>query len=477
MAATHTTPFAGSWYPGRRDELDAMLDRLFDASLERTGPSLLPRPLAFVVPHAGLSYSGTAAASAYRHLQAAGAERVFLLGFTHRGGRPGVWIPETGEFRTPLGDVRVEESAARELTASGLVWMADERRVCDHSVEIQLPLLQRAVPGVPVVPLYVGPMDEVQRNASAQALAQVVRPGDVLMASSDLTHYGREFGYEPFPADSQVGQRLFELDSEIIAAAGSLDSELFLNTLRELDSTACGYEPIALLLKTLGFLAQDDVFQQTLDYQTSGDVTGDFKHSVSYGSLGYFRADSFCLDKEAQRALMESARATLRHLRETGERESLPPSGGGPALLRRANAFVSLHQGEELFGCIGTRSAESPLSESIPELTLCAAMDDPRFSRRRQIPDDLQIEISVLTPMKRVGDWNSFRFGRDGAMLEYNDRRSLLLPQVAGHGVSTATGFLEALSRKAGLRSGAYREPQARLSVFRAQVFSGVDSS
>ena len=245
--------------------------------------------------------------------------------------------------------------------------------------------------------------------------------------------------------------------------------------MRELGSTVCGIHPIALLLQTLTFLAGDDLFQQTLDYQTSADITGDVKHSVSYGSLGYFRPDSFYLDDESREALLGSASATLRHLRETGERRPIAPADVTPSLARRATAFVSLHQGRDLFGCIGTRSAKRPLSEVIPKLTLSAALDDPRFSHR-VVPDGLDIEISVLTPMKRIRDWKLFRVGRDGAYLEYNGHGELLLPQVAHHGAyNTATRFLEALSQKAGLRSGAYRDPQAKLSVFRAQVFSCMD--
>ena len=140
--------------------------------------------------------------------------------------------------------------------------------------------------------------------------------------------------------------------------------------------------------------------------------------------------------------------------------------------MRRAAAFVSLHQGRELFGCVGTRTAETPLAEAVPELTLEAALDDPRFPPRASVPDGLDIEISVLTPMRRIRDWRSFRIGRDGACLEYGARSGLLLPQVASHGAYTETGFLEALSQKAGLRPDAYRDPQARLSVFRAQVIA-----
>jgi AmmeMemoRadiSam system protein B/AmmeMemoRadiSam system protein A len=427
--------------------------------------------LAFVVPHAGLVYSGTVAASAYRHLQAAKPERVFILGFTHSAGRPGVSIPDLGAFQTPLGEVKVDCEVARKLASGGPFSVVAESEVCDHSVEIQLPLLQKAAAGALVVPLYVGSLDDAERRAAARALAQHVQPGDVLLASSDLTHYGRSFGYLPFPDGPGVRRPLFLLDSRVIDSAGSLDPTSFLKTLHELGSTVCGYEPIALLLETLSLLPGEEVFQQPLDYQTSADLTGDFEHIVSYGSLGYFHADSFRLDDEAQAALLASARATLRHLRATGDRKAIPPAFVSPLLMRRAGVFVSLHQGKALFGCIGRPTTEEPLAEAVPRLTLAAMLDDPRFAPCAGVPDGLDIEISVLTPTKRIRDWRSFRVGLHGACLEFGDHLGLLLPQVASNGIFTEAGFLEALSRKAGLGPDAYRDPQARLSVFQAQVF------
>lgn len=470
MTSSHTTPYAGSWYPDRRAELDALLDRLFAASLQRTGPSLFPGPLAFVVPHAGLVYSGTVAASAFRHMQAAQPARAFILGFAHRGGAPGVAIPDIGAFQTPLGEVRVDRAAVLELASGDALSIVEESGVCDHSVEIQLPLLQKAVPEAVVIPLYVGPLDKARRLSVARVLAEHVRRGDVLIASSDLTHYGRDFGYQPFQVNADTGLRLSQLDAKAIEAAGSLDPALFLDTMRELDATVCGQAPIALLLETLRLLDGDNLFQQTLDYQTSGEITGDFHHSVSYGSLGYFPAESFWLDAGAQAALLASARATLGHLSATGERRSIPPDPAIPALARRVAVFVSLHQRGELFGCVGSRDAGPPLAEAVPELTLSAALDDPRFPERACVPEGLDLEISVLTPPKRIKDWRSFRVGRDGACLEYGGITRLLLPQVASRGY-TATRFLEALSHKAGLWRTAYRDSNAHLSVFRAQVF------
>jgi hypothetical protein len=129
-----------------------------------------------------------------------------------------------------------------------------------------------------------------------------------------------------------------------------------------------------------------------------------------------------------------------------------------------------LHQGNELFGCVGTRAGEFPLRELIPELTLSAALDDRRFAPRTRIPEDLQIEVSILTPMKQLRDPAAFRAGRDGAYLEHGMHQGLLLPQVAAYGYSSER-FLDALCWKAGLEPGAHRDPQAKLFVFRAQVF------
>lgn len=471
MTTIHASPFAGSWYPGSRPELEPLIERLFEASLKRTGPDLLPGPLAFVVPHAGLAYSGTVAASAYRCLHAARPQRVFILGFSHRGGRRAAEIPAVGTITTPLGEVKVDTKTVRALAANRSFLVTDEVQVCDHSVEIQLPMLQMAAPDAVVVPVYVGHLSVRDRREAATTLAGELRQGDVLLASSDLTHYGHAFDYAPFPVDDDTGRLLLELDTQAIEAAGSLDAGLFLDTLGEFDSTVCGSEPIALLIETLSALGGEDIFQQTLDYQTSGEMTGDFTHSVSYGALGYFRAESFCLEVEDREVLLTSARETLRRLRETGKRQPVSPVSNSPALKRKQAVFVSLHHRGELYGCIGSKEGDLPLAESTSYLALASALDDPRFWPRTALPEDLEIEISVLTPLKRIRDWSRFRLGRDGVDLRCENRHGLLLPQVAGGTIDTGTKFFEALCRKAGLRKDAYRNSRARLSVFRAQVF------
>jgi len=148
------------------------------------------------------------------------------------------------------------------LTAGAPFGTAAESRICDHSVEIQLPLLQKAAPGARIVPLYVGYLDQHAREEAARRLAEVLSPYTVLVASSDLTHYGSSFGFKPFPADNLIADRLRDLDDEVIEAAGSLREQFFLETLRRTEATVCGFDPIALLVATVRLLKGETRFSR-----------------------------------------------------------------------------------------------------------------------------------------------------------------------------------------------------------------------
>jgi len=441
-----------------------LLESAFEESAVRTGTHVHAGLQACVVPHAGPMYSGVVAAAAYRALARARPERIVLLGFSHRGGPRGIAWPDEDAIATPLGAVSIDREFLEQLSFCRV----PEAAVCDHSVEIQLPFLQRAVPGVPVAPLYVSPLSTGERKAAAEALLAVMTPGTVLIASSDFTHYGREFGYLPFPADDHAPDRIRELDLECIHAAGSLDPEVFLETIRHTRATVCGYEPIALLLEILHRRA--GVWQEMLDYQASGEITGDWRHSVSYAALGYVPGATFQLDVQEQEALLQSAEAALEQLRITGRRPAPPDSDSFPGETRRG-VFVSLHRGERLLGCVGN-CASRPLALAVPELTLAAALDDPRFRPAARLEGEIEIEISVLSPMRQIKREQDFQVGRHGGQLSFRDHRALLLPQVAKNRGWTSRDFLDALAHKAGLKAGEWRNPEARLWVFEAQVFS-----
>jgi AmmeMemoRadiSam system protein A len=215
-----------------------------------------------------------------------------------------------------------------------------------------------------------------------------------------------------------------------------------------------------------------EIFQDTLDYRTSGDITGDWKHSVSYAALGYYPSPSFELNAEDQALLMGSVRRTLARYLETGVREAVPPERVTPGLERRAGAFVTLQKNGELRGCVGRLSGGEPLARIIPRLALSAALDDSRFEPVSAGDDgrSLEAEISVLSPVKRIASRAEFRVNKHGAILETGYHRGLLLPQVATERHWSAEQFLSALARKAGTTEAAYEQPGAKLLIFRAQV-------
>ena len=466
MSAAHISPYAGAWYPERRSELERLLEERFEESRQRTGPFLPAGGVGFVIPHAGPAYSGTVAAAVYRALRQQKPEQIVLLAFPHRGCLEGVATPDVAAISTPLGEVAIDRGFAGEFRP------VTESLVCDHSFEIQLPFLQMSVPHARVTPLYVGDMTAAQRAAAAEVLAAAWRPGVVFLASSDFTHYGRSFGHQPFPADRKTPVRLRELDFEYIEAAGSLDSSLFLRTLSQHEATVCGSNPIALMLDTLHRLPGEDLYQATLDYQTSGDITDDWQCSVSYAALGYYRPPAFELGATDREALLDSAGETLRRLLEEANHEGVPACGGSAALTATRGVFVSLHQGEELLGCIGNVHGDLPLAEEVAHLTLSAALEDRRFRPAATVQGPIDIEISLLTPFRRIRTEEEFTVGKHGAFLKLGAHAGLLLPQVAEGRDWTSAGFLQAVARKSNLGTNAWRDPRARLFVFEAQVFA-----
>ncbi len=460
MIATHTSPYVGTWYPEQAAGLNRLLDERFVESAARTLP--LSGALGFVVPHAAPQWSGTVAAAAYRAIERQKPERVIVLAFPHRGGLHGVAAPDLSSIRTPLGDLAIDPLGFP---------VVPEGRLCDHSLEIQIPFLQRSAPAAAVTGLYVGPMTSEERASAADRLAAAWSPGTVFLASSDFTHYGREFGYLPFPPDHQVESRLRELDFDCIRASGSLDSALFLETISARRATVCGVDPIALLLDVIHRLTSGRAFQSVLDYQTSGAIGNDFRHSVSYAALGFYPREAFDLDASDGEALLDSAESTVEHLRSTGRREPVPAKGSS-ALDARRGIFVTLRQEEELLGCVGNVTGRETLAIDTAEMALAAALDDPRFQPAARTAGPIDIEISVLTPLRRVGDPSLVSCGRDGALLEIAGRSGLLLPQVAVEHEWSTEQFLAALARKSLLGPRAWLDPRARLSVFEAQVFS-----
>jgi uncharacterized protein len=169
--------------------------------------------------------------------------------------------------------------------------------------------------------------------------------------------------------------------------------------------------------------------------------------------------------------LLKLARTTLETYLKNGSIPAYQTSR--VALLEQKGAFVSLHQGDELRGCIGQLVADRELFKIVQHCVLSAALEDARFiSVTQEEVDSLSIEISVLTPFHRIQDIHEIEVGKHGLYIVRGGYRGLLLPQVATEYHWDRNTFLEHTCIKSGLPESAWRDPQTVIYSFEAEVFS-----
>ena len=290
---------AGSWYEGDPAALDSSAARF----LRGEGRPAVPfpegsaearrwveagrYPVALVVPHAGHVYSGPCAGLTLGLLRGANIRRVILIGPSHRLSFRGAALPEDAAFATPLGRIELDRDAIKALGGQPGFEVNEPAHASEHSLEIELPLLQKALPrGFTLVPIVIGRIgrEELQSIGAAVA-ALLAEPGTVLVISSDFTHFGPNYDYEPFHTD--VPRRLAELDVHGHELVPLPDQDHQHNDVDSTGTTICGAAPIRILLQAL---KGRDLEGRWIDYYRSGDMLADFANTVSYAGLAFFPA-------------------------------------------------------------------------------------------------------------------------------------------------------------------------------------------
>jgi AmmeMemoRadiSam system protein B/AmmeMemoRadiSam system protein A len=467
-AAGKVHPCAGAdrWFPGDGDRLG----RLVDAYLSGMTIPMAKPPVALIVPHAGYQFSGTVAGKAYATLKGRSYKRVILLGLSHVAPMRGASVLSVNAYETPLGAIPVDIEARDALLKCSAVTEQPAAHEREHSVENQLPMLQRAIKDFKMVEVLVGDLTGAQRAALADAVRGLVTDGTLLVASSDFTHYGPNYGYVPF--NDRVPERLQMLNNAACEKIMQIDVAGWDVHLDQSKDTICGRAGIGLLLKVVE--PWEDVRAVRVAFDASGQQSGDWTNSVTYASLVFWR-EGAGLTKAEQETLLRLARDTVAGFLKAGR----PPETDAarydltPALKAQGAAFVTLKNGGELRGCIGHIFAVAPLYESVTE-NACHACRDPRFTdnpiAEKEVPK-LSIEISVLSPIRRLTDLKSIKLGRDGLVMGRGQRRGLFLPQVPIEQGWDRQQYLENLCRKAGLPVDALQDPQTEFYRFTAQVF------
>ena len=267
---------AGTWYPGTAASLTNVVDSLLAGAVEP--PDDLPGDLiALIAPHAGLKYSGPVAAYAYRLLRRRSFDLAVLVGPSHYVGFEGVAVFRGDGFETPMGLVPIDvDAAAALMRATPVAREHDAAHAREHSLEMQLPFLQRFAPALPILPLVMGRQTDATVRALADALGATLRGRRVLLvASSDLSHYH----------DANVAGRL---DQVVLDRVARFDADGLQAALDANPEHACGGGPVVAVMRAARQLGATAA--QVLQYADSGDVSGDKSSVVGYmaGALGCF---------------------------------------------------------------------------------------------------------------------------------------------------------------------------------------------
>ena len=460
---------AGSWYPGEPEILSRDVKRyLENAKKERVEGQIV----ALVSPHAGYTYSGQVAAYAYKLVEGMVFDSVVVVGPSHRYPFKGASIWAQGGFKTPLGVVPINGELSKKLMEKRKeIRFIPEAHHQENSLELQIPFLQTVLTSFKLVPIAMEPdwsWETCQHLASA--IAETVRGKKVLLiASSDLSHF---HSYD----------QAVKLDKIVLNHIERFDPEGLNRDLKNSRCEACGGGPIISIMLAAKALGANK--SKVLKYLNSGDVTGDRGRVVGYAAGVFYKTAG---GKEKMKdekkvgvdlGLNEEEKKTLHHIAKTvieNKTRGKPVPDfkiESPILKENRGAFVTIQKRGQLRGCIGYIEGHGPLHKTIEKMAEAAAFNDPRFTpvKEKELPE-LDIEISVLTPLKRITDVNEIQVGKHGIYIKKGWSSGLLLPQVATEYEWDRQTFLEHTCQKAGLPSNAWKEKDTEIYIFSADIF------
>jgi AmmeMemoRadiSam system protein B/AmmeMemoRadiSam system protein A len=456
-----------------------MLSQMLDGLIKQTPiPGQIGTIRGIIAPHAGYEYSGLCAAKAYHYLSPiSGIKRVILLGPAHHFSFYGACVSDFNAFSTPLGQVAVDTEVCRSLSRQSFFRNDNAAMQNEHSLENQLPFLQKTLGNAnfKIVPILFGALRKNDFEKMAAIIAAYCDEKTLLIASSDLTHYGENFAYTPFKSD--IKKQLTILDTGFIQSIQKLDFENYYRYHEKTGITACGFVPIGIMIR---LFEKQNISCALTDYYKSGDLNNNYSTSVSYASLVFILADKspnnpIGLSQTEQKLLLELARSTLQSYLENIPIPQPKENqfSAYPKLGKNLGVFVTLRKKGELRGCIGSIIGVEPLYRGVMANAVHAAVEDPRFPplAKKEL-EKVEIEISVMTPLQPLADYRTIRLGTDGVIIRDKFAQAVFLPQVAVETKWNLDQFLGNLCLKAGLDYNAYRHSQSmHFSVFQAQVF------
>lgn len=440
---------------------------------------------AMICPHAGYIYSGAVAAAAYKQLEGLSYTTVIVIAPSHRAFFRGAAVFSGGAYRTPLGDIPLDLDFCGKLTSVDPdIALSDMGHDStgggyEHALEVHLPFLQIVLGQFALVPIIMGDQEFQTSKLLGELIGRWATLGRTLVvASSDLAH-GHSY------AETK------RLDETAAAAVEKFSPSKFYDQLQNGAFEACGGGPITAAMIAAQAMGADKA--RVLAKRNSSDATGEksgyivgYLSAVMYGTeeekpkpkrkaeerpRGHagLQSDQDLTDHERE-FLRNTARRSLDHAVKGARFEC--PEAPNDRLREKRGAFVTLHLHGELRGCVGYVRPYKPLLDAVWEMAESAALRDDRF-----IPveasevDDLEIEITVLSPLKKIVNPDEVLVGRHGLLITRGIQSGVLLPQVPVENDWDRETFLAHTCLKAGLPPDAWQDPKTVLEIFTAEVF------
>lgn len=461
---------AGQFYPASREELNSALKQLFSKAV----PSKeIKDVIAVISPHAGYVFSGEVAASSFNQIDSEKEyENIFVIGSSHHIAFEGASIYSHGNFITPIGTVKVNtELTAQLINKYSFFTDRTDAHENEHCLEVQLPFLQyRLKKTFKIVPIILG----TQSTSICQRIAEALRPylntKNLFVISTDFSHY-------PVYKDAKNIDKatadaiLTNVPNNLIQSMEKYESKGFSN----LATCLCGWTSVL----TLMYMTENNpnITFTHIQYKNSGDTEyGEKNRVVGYNAIAIALEEKkarteFKLNDKDKKDLLLIARNTVIEYVKNHKTLEIDEKNLSSTMKTHCGSFVTLKKHGNLRGCIGRFDASEPLYKVVRDMAIASSTQDYRFPPvvYNEIPE-LEIEISVLTPMRRINSIDEIQLGKHGIYIKKGNNSGTFLPQVATETRWTKEEFLGHCAQdKAGIGWDGWKD--AELYVYEAIVF------
>ena len=448
--------WAGQFYSASPQKLSQQIEQWLAEADYR--PQYGYQLKALIVPHAGYMYSGKVAAHAYKQVLGQEFDAVVIIGPSHHFGFRGCSIYRKGGYVSPLGTVPVDQALSRELSRATGFGFIPEAHAKEHSVEVQIPFIQRTIPDTKIIPVVMGVPSRELIDRLAKGIMDIASKSRIIViVSTDMSHY---------LSKEQANKK----DKNTIDLIVSKDIKDLENRILDRENILCGGAGVVTSLQYAMGLGETLV--DFLCYDDSSSAGGPESQVVGYMSAAVYakkEADEFILSQREKDELLRIGRTAIQSY--VKEKRIVCPEPHSSQLYVKRGAFVTLRKSGRLRGCIGFIEPVGPLYKTVAQAAVYAACRDARFPPLA--PSELaglEMEISVLTVPRKIDDISEIEVGRHGLIIAKGPREGLLLPQVATENKWSKTEFLEQTCLKAGLPKDTWKT-EVDIYIFEASVF------